>query len=72
MSISNKVLKLIFTVWFLSDNFVLSISSSLILMGLLFLWKALYRMPFSPKYIAFGSILILLEENKSTFFILIF
>ena len=34
---------------FLSDNFVLSISTSLILMGLLFLWKARFMMPFSSK-----------------------
>ena len=34
---------------FLSDYFILSISTSLILMGLLFLWKALFMMPFSPK-----------------------
>ena len=34
---------------FLSDNFVLSMSTSLILMGLLFLWKARFMMRFSSK-----------------------
>ena len=34
---------------FFPDNFILSISTSLILMGLLFLWKSLLMMPFSLK-----------------------
>ena len=45
---SMKKPKWIFTD-FLSDHAILSISTSLILMDLLFLWKALFMMSFSLK-----------------------
>ena len=57
---------------FLSDNAILLISTSLILIAVLFLWKALLMMLLSPKYTASCSIFILWKENKSNFFILIF
>ena len=37
---------------FLWDDTISSISASLILMGFIFLWKALLMMPFSPLYTA--------------------
>ena len=42
---------------FLSDNTILLISTSLIFLGLLFLWKAFLIISFSPKYKASCSIL---------------
>ena len=57
---------------FSSDNALLLISMSLILIGFLFLWKALLMMPFSPKYTASCSVSILWKEKKSKFFILFF
>ena len=63
MSISND---------FLSDNTVLLISTSLILVGFSFLWKAFLIMPFVPNYNASCSIFTLWKEKKSNFFILLF
>ena len=58
---------------FLSDNGILLISTSLILIGFLLLWKVLLMMLFSPKCTASCSIFILWKEKKpTTFFILIF
>ena len=47
------------------------VSTSLMLIGFLFLWKALLMIPFFPKYKAFCSIFMQWKEQKSTFFIFI-
>ena len=56
---------------FLSNNDIVLISTSLTLIGSLFLWKVLLMMIFSPKYTASCSIFILWKEKMSIFLILI-
>ena len=56
----------------LSDDAILLISTSLILIGFLFLWKALLMMLFSPKCMVSCSIFIAWKEKTSKFFIFIF
>ena len=57
---------------FLFDNAILLISTSLILIGFLFLWKALLMMLFSPKCMSSCSIFILWKKETAKFFIKIF
>ena len=57
---------------FLSDNATFLISTSLILIGFLFLWKVLLMMLFSPKFTAFCLIFTLWKEKKLKSFILTF
>ena len=54
---------------FLSDNAILSISTSLILMGFSFLWKTFFMMPFSLKEI---PSFILWKESKVKVFYYLF
>ena len=57
---------------FLSDNFILSLSTSLILMELLFLWKSLLMMPFSLKQTATCYMFYTMKRKKSQNFLFYF
>ena len=53
---------------FVSDNAILLISSSLILIGFLFLWKALLIIPFSPKWTVSCSFFYRMRTKTVKFF----
>ena len=57
---------------FLWNNTISSISTSLILMGVLFLWKSLLMMPFSPSYTGSCSMFYTKKRKKVKFFSYIF
>ena len=57
---------------FLSDNFILSVSPSLILVGLILLWKALFMMPFFSEANSFLFHFYTIKRKKVKIFIFIF